>query len=92
MDRALPAATAVEFVHHFSLIHDDIQNGNPDRDRRPAVWWHWGPGQAINAGDGLHALARLALFRLSCAAVPDDGTSHERRIRRVPDKLHRPGC
>ena len=71
-DRALPAATAVELVHHFSLIHDDIQNGNPERDHRPSVWWHWGPGQAINAGDGLHALARLALFRLSCVGVPDD--------------------
>ena len=79
-DRALPAATAVELVHHFSLIHDDIQNGNPERDRRPAVWWHWGPGQAINAGDGLHALARLALFRLSCAGVADDTVLEATRI------------
>lgn len=79
-DRALPAATAVELVHHFSLIHDDIQNGNPERDHRPAVWWHWGPGQAINAGDGLHALARLALFRLSCAGVPDDTVLEATRV------------
>ena len=80
VQRALPAATAVELVHHFSLIHDDIQNGNPERDRRPAVWWHWGPGQAINAGDGLHALARLALFRLSCADVPHEAVLQATRI------------
>ena len=80
VQRALPAATAVELVHHFSLIHDDIQNGNPERNHRPAVWWHWGPGQAINAGDGLHALARLALFRLSCAGVPDDTVLEATRI------------
>ena len=61
---ALPAAAAVELVRNFSLIHEDIQSGNPDREDRPAVWWVWGPGQAINAGDGMHALARLALMRL----------------------------
>ncbi len=80
VDRALPAAAAVELVHNFSLIHDDIQNGNPERDHRPAVWWHWGPGQAINAGDGLHALARLALFGLSCAGVPDEMVLKATRI------------
>ena len=80
VQRALPAATAVELVHHFSLIHDDIQNGNPERDHRPAVWWHWGPGQAINAGDGLHALARLALFRLSCVDVPPDTVLEATRV------------
>ena len=59
---ALPAATAVELVHNFSLIHEDVQTGSPNRGRRPAVWWIWGPGQAINAGDGMHAMARLALM------------------------------
>ena len=60
---ALPAAAAVELVHNFSLIHDDIQDGNSERHNRPTVWWVWGPAQAINAGDGMHALARLALLR-----------------------------
>jgi geranylgeranyl diphosphate synthase type I len=64
IDTALPAAAAVELVHNFCLIHDDVQGGNPKRDDRDAVWWVWGPAQAINAGDGMHALARLALFRL----------------------------
>lgn len=62
--QALPAAAAVELVQHYSLVHDDIRDGNPDRDGRPTVWWLWGPAQAINAGDGLDALARLALLGL----------------------------
>jgi geranylgeranyl diphosphate synthase type I len=68
--RALPAAAAVELVHNFSLVHDDIQDGSPQRRQRPSVWWVWGPAQAINAGDGLHALGRLALFRLEEKGVP----------------------
>ncbi len=63
-DRALPAAAAVELVHNFTLIHDDVQGGQPSRNDRDAVWWVWGPAQAINAGDGMYALARLALFQL----------------------------
>ena len=61
---ALPAAAAVELVHNFSIIHEDVQSGNPSRGQRSTVWWVWGPGQAINAGDGMHALSRLALLRL----------------------------
>lgn len=64
VDRALPAAAALELVHNFTQIHDDVQGGEPKRDDRDAVWWVWGPAQAINAGDGMHALARLALFQL----------------------------
>ena len=67
---ALPAAAAVELVHNFSLVHDDIQDGSPERRNRATVWWLWGPAQAINAGDGLHALARLSLFRLQERGQP----------------------
>ena len=61
---ALPASAAVELVCNFCEIHDDVQDGSPQRDGRDAVWWIWGPAQAINAGDGMHALARLSMFRL----------------------------
>ena len=61
---ALPAGAAVELVHNFALIHEDVHSGSPSRGLRPSIWWIWGPGQAINAGDGMHALARLALMRL----------------------------
>jgi geranylgeranyl diphosphate synthase type I len=69
-DRAARAAGAIELLHNFSLIHADIQEGSTDRDDRPAVWWTWGAAQAINAGDGMHALARLALFSLSEMGAP----------------------
>ncbi len=62
---ALPAAAAIELVHGFCEIHDDIQSGKVGRNDRDSVWWKWGPAQAINAGDGMHALARLSLFGLS---------------------------
>jgi len=64
MEKAMPAAAAVEMVNCFVEIHDDVQSGRPYRGAREAVWSVWGPAQAINAGDGMHALARLALLRL----------------------------
>ena len=69
---ALPAAAAVELVYNFSLIHEDIQSGNPNRGSRESLWWIWGPGQAINAGDGMHAIARLALMRMADNGAPAD--------------------
>jgi geranylgeranyl diphosphate synthase type I len=63
--RALPAAAAVELLHNFTLIHDDIQDDSPTRRGRPTVWRLWGRAQAINAGDAMFALAHLALQRLS---------------------------
>jgi geranylgeranyl diphosphate synthase type I len=61
---ALPAAAAVELVHNFSLIHDDIQDQSSLRRGRPTVWQRWGAAQAINAGDTLFSLAQLTLLRL----------------------------
>ena len=59
---ALPVATAVEWLHNFTLIHDDIQDGDRERRHRPTVWAVYGQAQAINAGDGLHSLALLPLL------------------------------
>ncbi|MDT0386537.1 polyprenyl synthetase family protein [Streptomyces dubilierae] len=53
----VPAAVAVELVHTFSLLHDDIMDGDTDRRRRPAVWKAYGTGPAVLAGDALFALA-----------------------------------
>ncbi|MCC6805152.1 MAG: polyprenyl synthetase family protein [Anaerolineae bacterium] len=63
--QALPAAAAVELLHNFSLIHDDIQDDSPTRHNRPTVWMIWGRPNAINAGDALFALAYSALQRLA---------------------------
>ncbi len=61
-DDAVPAATAVEWIHNFTLVHDDIQDGDVERRHRPTVWAVWGSAQAINAGDGMHAIAYRALL------------------------------
>ena len=71
--KAVPVAAAVELVYQFTQVHADIQEGSQQRHNLPTVWWIWGPAQAINAGDGLHALARLALLRLGDGgAAPED--------------------
>ncbi|MFH1609559.1 MAG: polyprenyl synthetase family protein [Candidatus Bipolaricaulota bacterium] len=64
VEAAVPLAAAVELVHVFSLVHDDIQDGDRLRRGRPAAWVALGLPQAINAGDGLLALA----LRTVCAA------------------------
>ena len=61
MEDAIAPAAAVELVHNFSLVHDDIQDRSRYRRHRRTVWDIWGDAQAINAGDGLLVLAQLAL-------------------------------
>lgn len=63
-ERALPAAAAVELIHNFSLIHDDIEDNSILRRGRPTVWNIWGIPLAINAGDAMLTLAHLSIFRL----------------------------
>ena len=60
---AMPLACAAEWVHNFTLVHDDIQDGDRERRHRETVWAVWGAAQGINAGDGLHALAFELLLR-----------------------------
>ncbi len=69
--KALPAAAGVELLHNFSLIHDDLQDGDETRRHRPTVWRLWGAAQAINVGDGMFALAYAALLRLAERGMPD---------------------
>ncbi len=72
--RALPAAAALELIHNYSLIHDDIEDNSPARHGRPTVWRLWGVAQGINAGDALWSLAHLALYRLSDQGCPENVT------------------
>jgi geranylgeranyl diphosphate synthase type I len=60
---ARSAAVAVELVHNFSLVHDDIQDRSQLRRYRPTLWTLWGAPQGINAGDALFALAQVAVVR-----------------------------
>jgi geranylgeranyl diphosphate synthase type I len=63
-------AAAIELLHNFTLIHDDIQDESPTRRHRPTVWHRWSVGQAINAGDALFAAAHLPFFHLTDLGVP----------------------
>lgn len=67
---ALPAAAAVELVHNFSLIHDDIEDDSPLRRGRVTVWKKWGIPQAVNTGDAMLTLAHLWLLQLETTASP----------------------
>ncbi|HEY2442838.1 MAG TPA: polyprenyl synthetase family protein [Streptosporangiaceae bacterium] len=60
--QGVPAAVAVELVHNFSLLHDDIMDGDVERRHRPTAWKVYGIGPATLAGDALHALAQDILL------------------------------
>ena len=60
-EESLHLAGAIELVANFIEIHNDVQNGG-QASKADSIWWSWGPAQAINAGDGLHALARTSIL------------------------------
>ena len=68
--KALPAAAAVELIHNFSLLHDDIEDNSPMRRGRPTAWTKWGVPQAINTGDTMFSLAHLAMIDLDSTTTP----------------------
>jgi len=70
--QVMPAAAAVELIHNFSLIHDDIEDASDERHHRPTVWKLWGQSQAINAGDSMFTLAYLALLKLKEKGITDE--------------------
>jgi geranylgeranyl diphosphate synthase, type I len=61
-ETALPGAVAVELVHNFSLLHDDLMDGDTTRRHRRTVWSVWGPASAILTGDAMLALAQEVLL------------------------------
>lgn len=78
--QATPAAAALEILHNFSLVHDDIEDGDEMRRHRPTVWKLWGAPQAINAGDAMFALAFAAMQRLPERGVAPETTLAALRI------------
>jgi geranylgeranyl diphosphate synthase, type I len=76
---ALPAALAVELTHNFSLLHDDVMDGDRTRRHRPTAWSVFGPGAAILAGDALLACA----FETLVAHCPVTGSPADDRRRTV---------
>jgi len=65
-----PGAVAIELVHNFSLLHDDLMDGDTQRRHRPTVWALWGPAVALLAGDAMATLATEVLLTTSNPAAP----------------------
>lgn len=86
---ALPGAAAVELGHNFSLVHDDIEDGDRERRHRPSLWTVYGVPQAINAGDMLFTLSRIALHRLTELGFSD---AKVLRLMRLYDETCRLLC
>ncbi len=62
---ALPVAAAIEMIHNFTLIHDDIEDNDLERRGRPTAWAIWGKPLAINVGDFLYTLAFKCTYQLN---------------------------
>ncbi|MEU8244687.1 polyprenyl synthetase family protein [Nonomuraea sp. NPDC048916] len=80
-ERCAPAAVAVELVHAFSLLHDDIMDGDRMRRHRPAAWTVFGPSEAILAGDALLALAGELLVERGAGGYLDAARSLSLAVR-----------
>lgn len=68
---ALPAAAALEIVHNFSLVHDDIEDNSATRRGRPTAWKKFGVPMAINVGDAFFTIANQSLLDLKTHYEPE---------------------
>lgn len=62
---AAAAGAAIEFIHNFSLVHDDVEDNDEARRHRPTVWKLWGVPHAINVGSNMQAMVDVSLLRLA---------------------------
>ena len=67
--QAIPAAVALEFIHNFSLVHDDIQDEDETRHGRKTIWAVWGKPKALVSGNVLRVVADSALHGLPASGV-----------------------
>jgi geranylgeranyl diphosphate synthase type I len=70
--RAMPAAVALEYIHNFSLIHDDIQDRDETRHHRATIWAVWGVPKAIMAGNVMRTVADVSLSDLTGLGLSPD--------------------
>ncbi len=84
-ETVLPAACAVEMIHTYSLIHDDLPAMDNDtlRRGRPTAHVVYGEGLAVLAGDALLTQAFRILARYPTADGPDDGDLRSRKLRTI---------
>jgi geranylgeranyl diphosphate synthase type I len=68
---AAPAGAAIEFIHNFSLVHDDVEDNDEERRHRPTVWKLWGIPHAINVGSNMQAMVDVSVLRLAGRCSPE---------------------
>jgi geranylgeranyl diphosphate synthase, type I len=68
----VPPAIAIELVHNFSLLHDDVMDRDTERRHRPTGWVVYGEGQAILAGN--------AMLTLACEVLAETGAAGQRSL------------
>jgi len=78
-ESAAAAGAAIEFIHNFSLVHDDVEDNDEERRHRPTVWKLWGVPQAINVGSNMQAMVDTALLQLD-AQIPAEAVLQAFRI------------
>jgi geranylgeranyl diphosphate synthase type I len=83
LECALPGAVAVELLHNFTLIHDDIEDHSPLRHGRPTLWKKWGQALAINTGDALFSIAQTAILSLEKSCNPEIALSAAKEMNAV---------
>ncbi|MGC8484977.1 MAG: polyprenyl synthetase family protein [Candidatus Baltobacteraceae bacterium] len=88
IERALDAAVAIEILHNYSLVHDDIEDRDELRHGRPTLWARYGIAQAINAGDAMCAISFLALAQ----SEKELGAARALDAVRVLHEAHREMC
>ncbi len=74
LERAAAAAAALELIHNFSLIHDDIQDQDLERRHQATVWSLWGIPKALAAGNAMQTLGDLTAL---CGHRPETRTGEE---------------
>lgn len=73
-EKAVPAASAIEIIHNFSLVHDDIEDRSESRRGRNTLWVEWDLAQALNTGDALLILSQLCALRLRSPSISSERT------------------
>ena len=80
-NRAMPAAAALELIHNFSLLHDDIQDQDLERRHQATAWSLWGIPKALVAGDAMQSTGDLAMLRVAASTSSGVGVSPEVALR-----------
>lgn len=78
--RAVPAAVALELIHNFSLLHDDIQDGDLERRHQATAWHVWGVPRALTAGNAMQCTGDLAGLNVAGLGAPPDTAVKVSRI------------